>query len=45
MSEIGAKLANIAAAFPWNELESEKWWQENELELIASSKLKDLSVK
>jgi len=45
MSEIGAKLANIAAAFPWNELQSEKWWQENEQELIASSKLKEASVK
>jgi len=44
MSEIGAKLANIATAFPWSEMQSEKWWQENEQELIASSKLKEVHL-
>ena len=45
MSEIGAMLASIAAAFPWNETQAEKWWQENEQALIETSKLKESSVK
>jgi eukaryotic-like serine/threonine-protein kinase len=45
MSEIGEKLASIATAFPWSEALAERWWQENEKELIETSKLKESTGK
>ena len=41
MSEISSKLEAVAARFPWSEGQSEKWWKDNEEDLIASARAKD----
>lgn len=41
MSEISRKLEAVAARFPWSEGQSEKWWKDNEEDLIASARAKD----
>ena len=44
MSEVGTKLAGFSSRFPWSEERAEKWWQENEQDLIASARAKDASA-
>lgn len=41
MSEVEAELSRLASRFPWSEDLSEKWWKENEADLIASARAKD----
>ncbi len=45
MSEVGSKLGGIALRFPWSEELAEKWWEDNELDLIAAARANDASAK
>jgi len=45
MSEISGKLEVVAARFPWSESQSEKWWKENEEDLIASARSREALSK
>ena len=41
MTEVSRKLEAVAARFPWSEGQSEKWWKDNEDDLIASARTRD----
>ncbi len=45
MSDVGSKLSEIASRFPWSEELAEKWWEDNERDLIADARTKDASAK
>ncbi len=42
MREVEAKLGGIASRFPWSEELAEKWWNENEQDLILSARSNDV---
>jgi len=45
MSEIGASLSGLSVRFPWSEVNTEVWWNENEDELLVSAKKSDSPAK
>ena len=45
MSDVGNKLGEIASRFPWSEDLAEKWWEENERDLIAAARATDATAK
>lgn len=41
MTEVSRKLDAAATRFPWSEGQAEKWWKDNEDDLIASARTRD----
>ena len=45
MSDVENELSGLASRFPWSEQLAEKWWKENETDLLASARARDAAAK